>query len=71
MDRAIASMIRMFAWWGTNTSRSSTVIPVLSSVASAILAISNDAQRNTAAPCMIRCGIVGVSWTSTSRQSSS
>ena len=70
MERAIASMIRMFAWCGTKTSRSSTVMPVRSSVACAVFAISKAAQRNTALPCMTRCGICGESEATTSRQSS-
>ena len=54
MARAIASMMRMLAWWGTNTSRSSEVMPALSSACWATLAIVNDAQRKTGLPCMVR-----------------
>ena len=66
----MASVIRMLAWCGTKTSRSSTVMPVRSRVAWAILAISKAAQRKTALPCMTRCGIRGSSEATTSRQSS-
>ena len=68
--RAIASVMRMLAWCGTKTSRSSTVTPARSSACWPIFAISNDAQRNTALPCITRCGISGFSLASTSRQSS-
>ena len=74
MERAIASMMRMLAWWGTNTSRSSTVTPARSSACWPILAIANDAQRKTGLPCIIRWGITPLPGCSgvptTSRQSS-
>ena len=47
MARAIASMMRMLAWWGTKTSRSSAVMPARSRACWPILAIVNDAQRKT------------------------
>ncbi len=57
MERAIASMMRMLAWWGTKTSRSSRVTPATSSACWPILAIAKDAHRKTGLPCMVRCGI--------------
>ena len=45
-------------------------MPARSSACWPTLAIAKDAQRNTALPCMTRCGIAGVSLASTSRQSS-
>src|SRR6476469_1941286 len=74
IERAIASMIRMLAWWGTKTSSSSMGTPAASSACWPILAMANDAQRKTGLPCMVRCGITPepgwVSLPTTSRQSS-
>src|SRR6478672_4968110 len=74
IERAIASMIRMLAWWGTKTSSSSMGTPAASSACWPILAIANDAQRKTGLPCIVRCGITPepgwVSLPTTSRQSS-
>src|SRR3954454_11494199 len=71
MARAMASMMRMLAWCGTKTSRSSGLMPARSRDWCATFAIVNDAQRNTGLPCMVRCGITGASAAIASRQSSS
>ena len=70
IERAMASMMRMLAWCGTKTSRSSRLSPARSSASRPILAIENDAQRNTGLPCITRCGMTGVPDAITSRQSS-
>ena len=45
-------MIRMLAWWGTTSARSSAVIPARVIAFSAALAIASTARRNTSLPCM-------------------
>src|SRR3954454_12249269 len=52
--RAIASMMRVLAWWGTKTSRSSGEMPALSRAWCATLAMVKDAHRKTGFPCMVR-----------------
>ena len=48
----IASMIRMFAWWGMKASRSSMVMPALSIACCATGAMPQTAHRNTDWPAM-------------------
>ncbi len=70
IERAIASVMRMLAWWGTKQPRSSTVMPARSTASRPTLAMANDAQRKTALPCIVRWGMIGESEAITSRQSS-
>ncbi len=52
----IESMIRMFAWCGMKTSRSSARTPARSSASWATFAISKTAQRKTAWPSWVIAG---------------
>ena len=62
----IASMMRMFAWWGMKASRSSARTPAASSALRATGAMPQTAQRNTVCPAMPIAGQRRpCSWTST------
>ena len=52
--RAIASMIRRFAWCGTNAARSLTATPARSHACAAIGCMAVVAQRKTAWPSWYR-----------------
>ena len=49
-----ASMIRMLAWWGTTSARSSAVTPALAMAFSPESTMMRTARRNTSRPSIFR-----------------